>query len=414
MTTIMLLMEDFVSHMLTATPEPEYPWGFPLHSSCWTLMGMLLGSVDRHRIFGILLSFPVYDGILDWGHDYGGLISRRNTSDESLLEGIAYGKLSYAADDDSRAVYTFDPMNLPAFEEFLVATDHEYFTQNASPPAVIQPDIFAKLPLEILQQVLNILASKDVVSLKIASRFIRIVPLFASFWALRFMLGHEYGHVFEARQFLGRSFNWKSFYLKIKSLDEDENLQNRKRISKLILRLRSLIFDKSLDECQGTHLSSYLERGAFSWKWKNWLRASRDVVDPNKAFNTSGCRVLKSRGIIVSKQISNIYVSTIEYNGCKYVSGLRFEVGDDSTSIGYMPCPSDSRLEAIYLNSQESGPLSGFHVAMDTKGLRGISFLVGGRASRWIGEYEDIPKKQLVLEKGDVHFLQADCDVSSF
>lgn len=54
----------------------ERPWGFPLHAACWRIIEEVYSPAipDVQFLLGFCWSFPVYLGIMNWGHDYGGSI----------------------------------------------------------------------------------------------------------------------------------------------------------------------------------------------------------------------------------------------------------------------------------------------------------------------------------------------------
>lgn len=294
------------------TPPPAPPpsirqsaWGFPFHASCWDLMVKLLDQdgIDKHCLFDILLSFPQRQGNLDWGHDYGGLL--RAWEDASLLlpgEERVLGGLDY--DNMPRTstglpIYTFDPLDIPDLlalrSSCLISVDHGATAQNSTAKIHTSPDSFEKFPVEIMQMILNTLQSRDVLHLKIASSVVAATPLPQSFWASRFLPGHEFEYIVEARHSIGRSFSWKRFYFGVKDLLNDvPNLRNRWRISKLIFLLRNLLSQCSLRICSGTPLQSFFEPNEAPSNEDSWTIASRAVVNPEDYFR-SGCRVLRLR-----------------------------------------------------------------------------------------------------------------------
>src|SRR5207248_1900006 len=139
-------------------------------------------------------------------------------------------------------------------------------------------------------------------------------------------LGHEYEYIFEARDCPRHLFCWKRFYFGVRGLEDNANILNRRRIWELIYPLRNLLSGFSFSPCNGTPLHSFFEPDAPSNELP-WTSASRAVVDP-EAFFTSGCRALRIRQITLPSSITAVFVSFVNFNNQRYVSGFRFRQRD--------------------------------------------------------------------------------------
>ncbi|KAF2792029.1 hypothetical protein K505DRAFT_363275 [Melanomma pulvis-pyrius CBS 109.77] len=300
-------------------------------------------------------------------------------------------------------ICTFDPLPVPDLltlrSSCLTSVDHKATARNSTMKIHNTPDPFRKL------------SSKDVLHLKIASSVVAATPLFQSFWASRFLPGYEFEYIVEARHSIGRLFSWNRFYLGVKSLLDDANLRNRSRISKLIFPLRNLLSEYSLSTSSGTPLQSIFEPNAAPSNEDSWTSASRAVVDPEDVFN-SGCRTLRLRLIRLPDTLTAVFVSFINFGDNQYISGIRFQQHDkDDTCLGYIQHSHESILDSVCPTGNEGYLLiSGFILAMDLRGIRGISLLTLGGTSKWLGEHDEIPKKRLTIGAGRVQLSKAGFD----
>ncbi|KAF2808301.1 uncharacterized protein BDZ99DRAFT_391143 [Mytilinidion resinicola] len=407
---IWLLKVNFRTPPPAPPPAPtQTAWGFPFHASCWDLMVKLLDQedMDKRCLFDILLSLPQQQGYLDWGHDYGRLlctqvdVSLLLPGEERVLGGLDYDNMPRTS--TGLPVYTFDPLAIPDLlalrSSCLKSVDHEATARNSTTKIHTKPDSFRKLPVEIIQIILNTLQSRDVLHLKIASSVVAATPLPKSFWASRFLPGHEF------------EYSWKRFYLGVKNLLDDANLRNRWRISKLIFPLRNLLSKYSLSTCSGTPLQSFFEPNEAPSNEGSWTSASRAVVDPEDFF-TSGCRALRLRLIRLPDMLTAVFISFIDFGDNQYISGIRFQQHDKvDTCLGYIQRSHESILDSVCPMGNEGHlHISGFILAMDLRGIRGISLLTIGGVSKWLGEHEGIPKKRLTIGAGRVQLLKAGFD----
>ncbi|KAI0396138.1 hypothetical protein F5Y17DRAFT_137748 [Xylariaceae sp. FL0594] len=86
-------------------------------------------------------------------------------------------------------------------------------------------------------------------------------------------------------------------------------------------------------------------------------------------------------------------VSVLKISTQSYVSGLRItDTNGKSWDLGYFRLSDSVTFRATHI--------TGFHIAQDSRGIRGIRVLGGdGSISEWIGYHRDIPRRRLVLRR---------------
>src|SRR5436189_6082914 len=165
----------------------------------------------------------------------------------------------------------------------MVQIAHKYSTLDRN-------DCFAILPLEILQEILVYLPSKDVLNLKLTSAAFAATPLSSVFWASRFQYGFEFHCVFETQKYCTQECSWKSLYLGVRSLCNNSNFRNRCRIWKIILQLEELLLALSSVSIEGSLSRSFFEPDVLS-DCMSWTFATGLLREPEAFFNR-GCRAL--------------------------------------------------------------------------------------------------------------------------
>ena len=397
-------------------------WGFPFHVACWYVLAKVWPEerLDVTAMHDLLRSFPIQYGTLDFGHDYycllrydivvdsvsvlyrgrrvkidvGGLL-RRDAPRKADVHWFLEGEVKQEVDD------TFS------------ARDNVQASLLGTCKAGNGHDPFFKLPDEILHQIVEYLPSKDVVLLKQSSRPFATLRLAAGFWRSRFLPGNELYFFFTGRRkdtFLrGR---WESLYRWAKSLDITPDRVDRSRIWKLASSMRDMLDSMGGVGCDGDTVRSFFERTA-PLDGRCWITATRALKDPTANFD-HGRRSLRDRVITVPSGPVSLFLSWIEVFGRAYVSGLRVVATNGTqVSLGYQHPARETLL------CPESGEVFGFCLAQDERGIRGIAELshAGEISSRWIGDYQDIPKRRLVLDSIEpraIKYIKGGFDVSIF
>ncbi|KAH8889263.1 hypothetical protein GQ53DRAFT_807867 [Thozetella sp. PMI_491] len=374
-------------HLPFAPDREPRAWGFPFHSACWRmlLLSSPVSPLDTQALMNLCRSFPIQMGLINWGHDYGGLVYWDNVLTPGEEPIWQHRKRSLTQDSD--------PLVIPEL--------HQVFRQRSESASLgplgahcltaqaLMTDIFARLPAEILELILIHLASRDVVRLKQASRIYASVPLRASFWKSRFLLGQEFHHVFEARQ--SNTIHWRSLYSSAKSLESLPAMVNRKRVWNLCLSLHGLLETTTSASCEGEPIRSFFEPQAPP-DGKRWVTASRALKRPINTMS-AGSRILYERRIVLAPNTTAILASTVAISGRRYLSGITVREGTDRfVSLGYR----HPETEVVLL--EENGPLriAGFLLAHGQQGIRGLAAISHtGVMSNWIGDHHDIPKRKL-------------------
>lgn len=420
---IWLMPSFFEPSDLPFTPdEVDNPRGFPFHISCWKVLAMVRPQdpINIQALHGLLRSCPIDEGILHFGHDYGGmLLYRPSTSklaagaEPSLCRYIGPSFNDFAdevdeEDEDPYENYTqygaysycgkHDPYEIPVLNSFL-KREHEPENNVGTEVARFQTrgagaskDVFSKIPTEILHHILENLSSKDVAHLKKSSRTVASIPLLNSFWKSRFLPSQEYDFNFEAAHH-GPSLRgrWRSLCTFDKGLLSDAAVVNRKRVWKLALSMRDILEGMRESECAGDAVQSFFEPGA-PRDDRRWITAARSLNTPSSYF-FNGRRSLWERAITLPTGPVIPFVSGCEMFGRFYISAIELET-DDGTHLclGYRHAASKTPL------CTGKVVITGFRLAEDERGLRGISVLsAGGIMSEWVGEHNGLSKRMLIL-----------------
>lgn len=395
-------------------------WGFPFHYSCWELFQAVSPeSGDIRDLFLLLRSQPVTNrGLIDWGHDYGGKIAWSKAS--SPDEGRYYWSPKHADMDD------WDPLYVPAIKKAVRGLKERRIVSTSFPSGQSiatndgEGDGFSSLPVEIVHEVLTLLPTADVASLRLASRWVAAVSvdLPNAFWVSRFDPGHEFEQIFEAREYLDPCWSPnKHTYLAFKAAvkatrDDTWALEHRARIYDLCLEIHQVLGQMSgvADQgvsaggCQGWPCQSRFEPDGWdgphdpdpfeSQFWANSVprQISRnDSSTPQNVLN-----VLRERIVVLPDTETTIYVSTILMFGRRYVSGLRFQDSSgNSSSLGYEHPDNESVLSLTPGRGCKCSAL-GLTAAYDAQGIRGLAMSCKhGPLSDWVGDDERLPKKEL-------------------
>ncbi|PGH35631.1 hypothetical protein GX50_01479 [[Emmonsia] crescens] len=156
--------------------------------------------IDIHVLNRLFLSRTATDDIIDFGHDYGGMYERFHQ-----IPGLRFRKTLLGRDIRHLQYENVlvDPLNIYSLKDALHESERAVWRHNVSKgmPSMVASDrgsggIFKQFLLEILIKVLLYLPSRDVLSLKLASRAFAGVSLPQLFWASRFGPGSERGYIF--------------------------------------------------------------------------------------------------------------------------------------------------------------------------------------------------------------------------
>ncbi|KAI9848217.1 MAG: hypothetical protein M1837_000891 [Sclerophora amabilis] len=392
-----------------ALPPEETPFGYPCHASCWGVLEPFFSSQDvpLHALNRICRSIPNRCDTLNWGHDYGGRLKfeidldKLLPGEESKLQSL---RLPTFRGLEERATFKQrqDPLEIAALERALADSIDEPPQQDTSPvrpthvesgEAIFKGDCFATLPPEILDNLLLCLPSKDLRSLRLASRTIKMFPLSQSFWMSRFQWGFEFEWIFEARldRVKRRVRDWRRLYLRLTSLSSRSALANRKRIWGILKPLADLLVVYSSLSAAGSSIQNFFEPSALKDD-RSWRCACGAMKLKPDRFN-EGCIALFERVVTLTPDITGVYVSLIDIFGTQYVTGLRFvQVGGSEACLGY----NISGREVLLELSDLTEGFFGFEVVVSSRGVQALAILDRtGCRSNWGGSPGQGPRMRL-------------------
>ncbi|VUC35030.1 unnamed protein product [Clonostachys rosea] len=379
-------------------PHQLYPpgvtkCGFAFHAACWDLLAEIV-HMDISILFGICFSMPIVNNAIQWGHLYLGAASFRSYS--TWCFGFMPQELT---SHPKSSLFRSDPMNIPDLQYLMQCAAG--FELPAYPWSSVQAtnDLFDRLPVEILQSILTSLCSRDVASLRSASRVVARLNLPEPFWASRFQAGYEYAHIFETS--LGRPRSWKALYMFMRILQrQSPALQNRARVWSLGLRIKELYDQLERVPCQGISLASKFEPDGIRDD-REWFAASDGLLDnsSDKWYHLQeGCRGLRIREIQLPapSELFHLVVSFTVVNKREFVSGLQFMTREGGCKcLGYIT----PYQRAITL--PEAACVSGWHLALSDGGIKAIALELDDRnLSPWAGEPMSFPRWRLSTPAG--------------
>lgn len=379
-------------------------WGFPFHESCWKILALVRpgDEVNVQALFDICRSFPVQNNMINYGHDYGGMVLNEasdHSAESARMEPQYYNYPPYPADPlgipELRRKLEAECLGPPARAEVDVAPQTQY--------PITRADAFSKLPPEVLQHILEYLPTGEIIPLKQSSKTFANLPILQPFWRSRFLPGGELECVFETRGLARRlGGRWRSAYRTTAAALRGDDAKNRARIWELACGMWKLMDVVNAGGLRGD------EDGLGSLRWVVASRALR----AGKAEFTHGSRDLFRRTLALSPGAVSVCVSLVEVFGRHYVSAIRLDQDGGSEVLGYQHGPGE-----VLLTTCTSG-ISGFYLAHDGRGVRGIAVLsgTGSAVSPWAGDHEGIPSRKLVFDnvtssQSSIRYLKGGFDV---
>ncbi|KAL3602275.1 hypothetical protein FPOAC2_06576 [Fusarium poae] len=365
-------------------------WGYPFHSACWKMLTAFrpITQQDLQTLLKLGRAMPKQKGMVNWGHDYGGRARQRHA--------VAPGEESILLAPVFIANYNIDPGDIKVFHH-IFENHGQVSSQYNDRPAiklrqVTLSDTFAKFPNEILFLIVEHLTLDDVTLLKQASRTIANLELPAGFWRNMFQAGQTFDYIIEAQQY--SQVAWRSVCRAIKTVINSGASHHyaiwlRKHswgMSRLLHQSLEAMHDQSA--CLGDNPLSLGEsnapRNSDDWVTVRCVqRFPCDTVD-------QGSILIQIRVLSLPTPIHEIYVSTVELFGRRYICGLKVvDESNNGYSIGFQ------HYQSIEIVTGIQG-ITGFDVAIDQRGIRGLSIVdKNASKSQWIGDHEDIPKQKL-------------------
>lgn len=415
-------------HFMKLKFEEEYPtvrtagfcpvWGFPIHRSCFQLLSVAHletgRPLDIQAVFDLCRSQPIQYGALNWGHTYGGIMAWNDDPQDLFPTEEPW---LYTDHIIGRA-FQHDPFNDPCLSKIFSAENEKPAESPGQNPITCvgsSQDPFFILPSEMRVNILIELSSQDVANLRTASRSFASLKLPNQFWRSRFRPGQEFSFIFEANEYPANSGNWKKIYEETKFLQHRLSVVNRKRIWALASEMCNLLTQRAASSISQVHLVPTLFEPGPPIKDHPfiWESASSCTNSATELFQV-GSRIISERMIFLPGELLSIMVSLVYINGHSYVSGLSIISQRNEKSLA-PPYSSPRRFEIGFIHPKQqqlvdwksftpdASPVTGFYVAADPRGIRGLSVLTSEGASSWVGDHEKVPKKFLRVKWPHVH-----------
>lgn len=386
-------------------------------------------------LYFICYSFSIHENWLDWSHSYGGLVSQKPMDHYPWEQLRIYGLITRVLGMSKLSplhTSTQNPYWIPEIQEALENKHVEAVEGEGTASHVFREheDCFSRLPMELCEEILMPLPSKDVANLRMASRSFARITLSQAFWKSRFKSGFEREHIFEVSEskhpeYVSSHRDWRVLYHKTSlsvlpsrglanrpktwtnpSVLPSRGLANRRRIWTSCRPLVDILKSRPLDMTESTGLED-----ASEWSWRG-VGGEAALDMPHHFFPSTSCKVLKERAVPLPSEITEILASTVTFYDKVYITGLRIVGQDQSdTVLGYISGEEAS----LDLRSEDGKPgiLTGFIAAVDASGIRGLkATLLDGRISEWAGQGDEIPVTLRLCTDKLVTHLKGGFDVS--
>ena len=417
---------------------------FACHEACWTIFarhakhaGVEIDKQFLRRLWEVCYSIPYYLGpdALAMDHDYGGLGKRVDSShrypweDPFDLEPLRRAPVESFLNDPISTREINDliqgatrRLNPPAAETWKSSTG---FLSSKSPPQYQEPcghDIFLiRLHPQICSIIAEMLPTRDVANLRLASKAFCHVFDLEHFWATRFIRhGGERAWLFEAQDSVSemkdKYLSWKALYHSTRPSQLSGGLKDRIRIWNLVpfmLECTSVALDKA----------KYLPYFVMPWSASSTLkmdysRTVRGLIDRNWRDEPEffqGCRLCRWDEIMMEDRLLKVVVYFVNVGETRYVCGFELCFLDkDQKNVNKLVGYRSSTTKSLTIGG--SGTLHGITVAVGSRGIHALQFLSEGasiQASPWAGDSQQLPvTNRLVKEGQKIHKLNLDLDVS--
>ena len=355
--------------------------GFVLHDACWCLLKAASDtqSVPLERLRNICESLPLplwWEGVC-WDHDYGGLALLDEQGHYPWEDRLREQTVCSEIHRNAKA----NPYDVPDMSRLPIKLlDH--------PPDSLPPsprnDCFMLLPWEILEGIVDLLPTTDVLILRLASRSFAPILTSQSFWASRFAPGRERDFIFEARKWKNCK-DWRLLYRHTSAAHATPGLQNRRRIWSLIQIIKEYLSLRINEKPRD--LSADMNDTDLRWNQVGGDIKQALGAGYCKEFN-DGCRIFDKVHAFIPKTLFKMALSVVQAGEADYIVGLRLiSVEEDDKQLGY-------RAEGKELFF-EVRALRGFAIAVGPRGIRALQVICDdGTRSPWFGRLGKSPIKE--------------------
>jgi hypothetical protein len=370
--------------------------GYIVHENCWKLLAWTLYPQKVNiktlnlffRSFGIMPECQV----VNWGHTYGGLFASNDDDNMSIHprhdgshpNGTRIWEGNPIIIENDRIRNQLTGRGLKKLLGQSKSTGQRTvsgFTHSSVRTGA--QDCFDCLPAELIEHIMKLLLSADVLNVKLASRAFAGVAHTKAFWHSRFWAGQEFEYVFEP--WLQKAGVIKDLqfaeprivYEVLKNESGSLALANRRRIYELLRPIAAGLHSFAshqkrfgTTEPSGRALASLWQPELEDEDTARWECAYGELLDSELQPYHFGCRPLFKRLLALSESIVAVKVSVLPFhNGISYVTGLRFCLADASEeTIGYILAGNEVTLET-------GGLLRGFRVVTSDRGIHALSIL---------------------------------------
>ncbi len=371
--------------------------GYLIHDACWELLTQFMSprSVPQDRLLQLLLSLPLplrYGGV-SWGHDYGGLAfyDVRNTypwEDHFRMEFI-----DSSICNDAKS----NPLDIPSSSWSLSPDQRQTMLSTL---ASWTQDCFAVFPWELRELIAALLLTTAVLNLRLASRSFLGMLDSQRFWLSRFESTGDRGFLFEAIK-ERKPQDWRAVWRAMIN-PTAPGMRNRKRIWNIIQTVADLM-DLVIASEKQLPPDIYLSRNQTTKSVAADIR--HGPQNGHFAAFNEGCTIHGCHRISIPSQLSSLVVNTIEVGGHRYICGIRLTDGEGScATLGYA--------SNAHVSSLHTASVSGFEVAMGSRGLRALRIRsLGGTWSQWLGDPIDTPITRRLDTESCFDMLEAGYDV---
>ncbi|MBE3047256.1 hypothetical protein IMZ48_32985, partial [Candidatus Bathyarchaeota archaeon] len=392
--------------------ESDGAWGFVFHDVCWTLLDTLYGTDDvpLARLHAVLTSLPSpvsWTGP-SWCHTYGGLYKAH--PGEKLWNGLLY--LEGRAENKQVNSAPYNPLRITGIER-----PHDkrklkgpFLLSAWEWPERVGEDPFARLPLEIIYMIVDLLPVRDVGAARGASRVLVGVFHDQYFWRTRFKARGERAWLFEA---FGptrvKKPDWRVLYRRKRGRILSRQERNRARIWSILQETRDVL---SL-EWSGDVPEVGVE-GDDGVAGQHWLTVSKrtDDTPPAEDSGSGGdfCYRFREQVIHLPGPIKAVSASVVRLEDTTYITGMRITpAGHGAIRAGYLDPAGEQSFDVTGSNH---GHVQGFNLAVGRWGIQAVQCIFFDEStSSWIGNPDDVPVSRLSAPDGIIHDLKADFDV---